>query len=68
MSEVVLTEDQIYDAADVPQKSIPFESIKFIGISMTQFSDLSILPTLVNLQIAIFRLCSFKDIDRKSVV
>lgn len=65
MSEVVLTEDQVYDAADVPQKSIPFESIKFIGISMTQFSDLSLLPTLVNLRIAIFRLCSFKDIPKE---
>lgn len=55
----VLTEDVVYDAADLPQGSYPLNQIVFVGISVQQFRDISLLTQLTNLKIATFRLCGF---------
>ncbi|OHT00671.1 hypothetical protein TRFO_32582 [Tritrichomonas foetus] len=56
----VLTKDLIYEAADLP-KSIPYDQIRFIGISLQSFTDLSLLTELTNLRIVTFRLCGFTE-------
>ncbi|OHT07874.1 hypothetical protein TRFO_23733 [Tritrichomonas foetus] len=56
----VLTEDIIYDAADVLKENTPFENIKFFSISVQQFRDISIITRMTSLRIVQFRLCSIR--------
>lgn len=55
----VLTQDIIYEAAEIANKSTPLTEIKYIGLS-DRYTDLSILTKLSNLRIISFRLCAIQ--------
>lgn len=66
MSEpTILTEDLIYEAADLGNKVTSYDLIKYISFSLQQFTDLSELLKLTNLQILSFRLCGLTDIPKE---
>lgn len=62
---MILDEDSFFEAADVPDKSISIESIKYVGFSTTAFSDLSYLFNAPKLEIVVFRLCNFTQFPKE---
>lgn len=53
-----LTEDLIYDSAEVMKEDVPLNKIQFFGISIQHFTDLSILTKLQSLRVVQLRLCN----------
>ncbi|OHT10265.1 IQ calmodulin-binding motif family protein [Tritrichomonas foetus] len=60
MGELLLTEEILYDAAEIPNKSIPINEIKYIGFSVQPFTNISLILKAPKLEIVILRVCSFK--------
>ena len=65
MSEVVLTEDLLYEGADTPPGSVELNEIKYAGFSVQHFKDLSILLQCTKLQIIMFRSCGFDNVPNE---
>lgn len=59
MGENALTEEFLFEAADIQISDFPVDQIKFVGISVQILSDISVILKATNLQIATFRLCGF---------
>ena len=58
MTEEILTEEIIYEAANITNGSLPLDEIKYVGFTLQQFGNLALLATCKNLQIVNFKLCS----------
>ena len=65
MEDHVLNEEFFYDAADVQNKSIPVEEIKYVGISVQPFTDISYILNAKNLEIVTLRLCSLTEFPQE---
>lgn len=63
--EHVLNEDFFYEAADVQNKSTPIEEIKYIGISVQPFTDISLILKAPKLEIVTFRICNFETFPQE---
>lgn len=56
-----LTEDLIYDSAEVMKEDVPLDKIQFFGISLQHLSDLSIMTKLQSLRVVQLRLCNIVE-------
>jgi hypothetical protein len=61
----VLTEAELYEAADLPLNAVPIHQILSVSFSVQQFRDLALLSKSTNLRIVIFRLCGLVSIPNE---
>jgi len=61
MTESVFSEENLYEAADVGFKTVPIDQIRYVGVSVQQYRDISIIAQASRLEIATFRLCGFSS-------
>ncbi|EAY08377.1 IQ calmodulin-binding motif family protein [Trichomonas vaginalis G3] len=61
MGEGDLVPILVYECNDIPVDSIPLENIKYLGVSVMNLTNLSLVTKLKSLTIVMFRLCALSQ-------